>query len=90
MELIAFLLPPLIDLINRRVANSDARFWVSVLVCALVGAGINYIDTQFFFATPRMAFESLSESVLVVFGIAQLVYRGVYEGSSLEKTIQGK
>lgn len=90
MELIGFLLPPLIDLINRKVANSDARFWVSVLACALVGAGINYLDTGFVFVTPKEAFDSISASVLVVFGIAQLVYGGIYKGSSLERSIQGE
>lgn len=89
MELIAFLLPPLIDLINRRVVSPDVRFWVSVFVCALVGAGLNYLDTQFAFETLRVGFESLSQSILVVFGIAQLVYGAVYDESRLQTSIRG-
>lgn len=88
MELIGFLLPPLIDLINRKIVSSDARFWVSVIVCALVGAGINYIDTGFAFESLRAGFDSLSASILVVFGIAQLVYGAVYNDSRLQSSIR--
>jgi hypothetical protein len=89
MELMGFLLPPLIDLINKKVNDSDARFWVSVFVCMLVGAGLNYVDTGFVFDTVRAGFDSLSGSFLIVFGAAQLVYGGIYSGSSLEKTMKG-
>ena len=88
MELVGFLLPPLIDVINRKVGDSDIRFWVSVFVCAIVGLGINYVDTLFIFESVKAGFDSISASVLIVFGAAQLTYRGIYEGGRLQLAVR--
>lgn len=89
MEVIALLLPAVIDLINRRVASSDVRFWVSVAVCGAVGGGLNYIDTSFVFGSSKLALESISTSVMYVFGLAQLSYGAVYQDSKIQKMIRG-
>lgn len=89
IELIGILLPPLIDLINRKVGNSDARFWVSVLVCALFGVAINFVQGDgFHYATMLAGVEGVSKTILIVFGIAQLTYKGIYEDSQLQKGIR--
>lgn len=89
MELIGVLLPPLIDLINRKVAQSDARFWVSVVVCSLFGIVINFVQGDgFHYATMLAGVEAVSKTILIVFGIAQLVYKGAYEDSRLQKDIR--
>lgn len=89
MELVGILLPPLVDLINRKVGNSDARFWVSVSVCILVGIVVNFIQGDgFHFKTILEGVEAVSKTILIIFGIAQLVYKGVYEDSRLQKDIR--
>lgn len=87
MELLGVLLPLIIDLVSRRVSNSDVRFWISVGICAVVGAFINWITTEFHFSNPQLAFDSISKSILSVFGIAQLSYKAIWENSDLRSTM---
>jgi hypothetical protein len=87
MEMIGLLLPIVIDLVNRKVENSDIRFWVSVAVCSAVGGALNYLDTSYTFASPVEAFESVTGSIMMVFGLAQISYQGFYENSKLRKSI---
>lgn len=79
MEFLSLLLPIVIDLINRKVPDTDARFWIAVGVCSLVGTGFNWLETQFIFATPMFAFDSVTKSIMVAFGLAQLSYKAVWE-----------
>lgn len=87
MELIGILVPAVIDLINRNVKNSDARFWISVVVCAVVGLGVNYLETAFAFSNPRAGFDSISSSILAIFGLAQISYKAVWEKSGLRESL---
>ena len=65
-ELIGFILPPIIDLINKKIANSRTRFVVSLVLCVLVAVGVNY---------KNMTFGSeLLASVALIFTEAQFVY----------------
>lgn len=83
MELLGIILPAFIDVLNRKVSDSDKRFWISVVVCSMVGIFINYIDTSFAFENARVAFDSLSASVLATFGIAQISYKALWENSTI-------
>jgi hypothetical protein len=86
LALIGFLLPPAIDLINNKVADKQARFWVSVLVCGLVGAGIEWVMAG------ALSFEGVSTQILLTFGMAQLTYGALWKGSPADtelKKIQG-
>jgi hypothetical protein len=85
INFIGFLLPALIDLINRKVSDSDARFWVSVLVCSLTGIGVELLQSGFVFITA----DPFIEEIMIMFGIAQLVYKGIYEDSKIQKAIRG-
>lgn len=82
LSLIGFLLPPLIDVINNKVANASARFWVSVLVCGLVGTLIEFVITG------GLTFEGVSTQILLTFGMAQLTYGGLWEGSKPDQTLK--
>lgn len=90
MELFALLLPILIDYINRKVANSDARLWVSVGVCAIVGIFFNWINTSFIFFDPRTAFESISSSIMAVFGLAQLSFQAVWSKTDTHEELRAE
>lgn len=76
LELFGILLPPLIDLINKKIIDSAARFWVSVLVCIAFGVLINYITSDGFkgYTTLLEYADAISKSIIMVFGFAQLSY----------------
>jgi hypothetical protein len=78
-SLIGFLLPPLIDLINRKVGDSDARFWISVSICMLVGVGFEYISNGMAF----LGVEPTVSSIFEMIGIAQISYKALWEGNPI-------
>jgi hypothetical protein len=82
-KFIGFLLPPAIDLINRRVADSDARFWISVLFCSVIGTGISFIN---FGGRPPL--NDIINAIFVVFGTAQISYKAVYQDSKIQNSIR--
>lgn len=92
MQLLGFLLPPLIDLLNRKITDSDARFWVSIVVCALIGVGLDIMQVNglgnYTGMTLLEIFERMATSTMTVFGIAQLSYHGFYKNSQLRTDIQ--
>lgn len=88
MELIGLLLPALIDLINRKIADSDARFWVSVVICGIVGAFVNWLATGFNFVDAMAGFQSLTASIMAIFGLAQLSYKAVWEKSGVRSALK--
>lgn len=88
MEFFGLVLPALIDLINRRVTNSDVRLWVSFFVCLVFGVFFNFVDTGFIFESFKAGFESITASVMFVFGLSQFSYKGIYEDSKLHKLLK--
>lgn len=83
MTLISVLLVPLIDLINARVKDSQLRFWISVLVCIVVGIVINVLTFGKFTSVDLIAAD-----ILKVFAMVQLVYKGIYEGGNMQAAIR--
>lgn len=82
LDLVGFLLPPVIDLINRKINNSDIRFWVSVLFCAVVGVLIAYSKGNI------GDINAIISSIFIVFGLAQISYKAVYESSRLQTKVR--
>jgi uncharacterized protein YqgC (DUF456 family) len=84
LKLIGLILPALIDLINSKISESKTRFWVSAAVCAVVGVGVDFITRNGFAGYQGMtllqASDAVSESVLMIFGLAQLSYKAVWDG----------
>lgn len=87
MEFIGILLPPIIDLVNRYIKDNAYRFLVAVLWCVLFGIALNWIETGFVFVDRVTAYQSLSKSILAVFGASQLSYTALYSGSRLQGLI---
>lgn len=79
MELLALLLPILIDNINRKVANTDWRLWISVGVCAVFAIFLTWIATSFAFINPQAAFDYITKEIMIVFGLAQLSFQAVWK-----------
>lgn len=88
MEFIALLLPVLIDFINRKVADSDLRLAVSVFVCVIFGTLVNYLETNFAFVSPMIAFESITTSIMMVFGLAQLSFKTIWEKTDAHRKLK--
>lgn len=87
-NLIGFLLPALIDLINRHIESRDLRFWISVLVCSLVGLGLVALDTNLFLGmTVQAGFEAVAIRAMAMFGIAQIVYKNGWENSDTRDSL---
>jgi hypothetical protein len=89
MALIAFFLPALIGMINRKVNNSDTRFWVSFFVCATVGAGFNALvnGAEYAGMTPVSIADSVAESILVMIGLVKLSFEGFWDNKAIGKAL---
>ena len=81
LNLIGLLLPPVIDLINRKIKDSDLKFWVSVAFCVVVGAVLQVVSGG-------GNAEAYFESIMAVFGLAQLSYMAVYQDSGVQTKIR--
>lgn len=89
MALIAFFLPALIGTINRRISNSDTRFWVSFLACAFVGAVFNALANGNHYGTmqPIEIADSLAESILVMIGLVKLSFEAIWDNKAVGKAL---
>ncbi len=90
INLIGFFLPPLIDLITRKFPDSDVRFWISLLVCSVVGVFTTWLDTNGFQGyTHTLAIaDDISGHILAIIGIAQISYKVLYDKSNMQYDIR--
>jgi len=86
LNLIGFLLPPVIDLINRKVSDSDVRFWISISICMLVGVAFEYISNGMVFIGVDPTISSIFEMI----GIAQISYKALWENNGLRTKLNLK
>jgi len=90
ITLIGFLLPPIIDVINRFIKDSSLRFLVSVLICGVIGLSLNYITTDGFktYVTMMDYADGISSAIIQVFGWAQLSYKAVWENMPVRDNLK--
>ncbi len=74
-DLVGFLLPPAIDFINSRVANSKIRFVIAMLICLAVGVVVNLDKIK----DPAQ----LLGSAAIVFATAQITYHAYWKQSEI-------
>ncbi len=82
--LVGFILPPFIDVVNKRVASGKVRFGISLFVCLLSAIAITY---------PSLALgdvNSLLLALTVVFSEAQVVYNLYWKDSEARAKLQAK
>lgn len=72
-------LPPFIDLINKRVANSTIRYIFSLLICLIIGVAASWQDLNW---------QDVLTSGALVFASAQTVYKTYYKDSKLQATLR--
>lgn len=76
LNLIGLVLPPVIDLVNKFVKDSRLRYVVSLLICILVGAVINFNQLRVGSVTEFLV------SAGLVFAEAQTVYKLYWSDSA--------
>ena len=87
-NLLGLLLPPFIDLINRRFKDADARFWISILFCSVVGFFVTMVTTNFFAGLSlQEGVEVTSATIIATFGWSQLSYGAVWKRSDTRKKL---
>lgn len=75
LNLIGFVLPPFIDLLNRKVPNSNLRYLISLAICLVLGALLNWQKLSVGSA------DGFFMSAGLIFAEAQSVYK-LYWGNS--------
>jgi hypothetical protein len=81
IELVAgAFMPFLIDILNRKIANTQLRYFVSMGVCLVLGAILNI---------GKLNAGDILTSGSIIFAAAQTVYKTYYEKSALRQTAFG-
>lgn len=89
MELIGFLLPPFLDILNRRISDKDARWMATVVLCSIIGIGLNVLQHNGVYDTSNWLAiaQSVGESIVAVFGAAQISYKLAWEDSGVRSEL---
>lgn len=94
LQLFGLLLPPVIDLINKRYSgdsHSQIRFLYSFGVCILVGVFVDFLGSNATYTLPLLDLsERIASSVLGVFALSQLSYQVAYKDSAMRAAIAPK
>ncbi len=79
LNLAGLLLPFFIDLINKKVKDSDTRRIVSMVFCSVVGIFINFVNVSGDYTGVSWSQIIISFAVTItsVMGMSQLVYKGI-------------
>jgi hypothetical protein len=78
-NLIGFILPPIIDMINVNITSSKMKYWVSMLVCVIIGV-ISNLD--------KIGNTSeLLSNIAVIFTTAQITYHTYWEKSQVRNKL---
>ena len=80
-DIIGFILPPIIDLINTRVANTQIRFWISMAVCVVFAFAANIEE----FAS--LDWNTILGKIGLVFTESQIIYKVYWEKSTAREKI---
>lgn len=76
-NLIGVILPPMIDLVNSKVADQKMRYIVSVLICVLVGVLTNLDKLS--------NIDQLMANIALIFATAQTTYNLYWKKSKSRK-----
>lgn len=83
-DLLGFVLPPFIDLINRKVKDSDLRFWVAVFSCILLASIMATVESNGFkMFTLVEILDMIAMKSMMFFGMSQLTYKKLWENSDI-------
>lgn len=77
--LVGTILPPLIDVLNSKVKNSNVRYALAVMMCLLVGVAFNYKNLNVY---------DFLASGAIVFASAQSIYKVYWRDSSARTSLK--
>ena len=80
--LLGQVMPPIADTINRNIPNSKIRFWVSILLSAVVGVLLNINNLNF------GNLDGIIYSSMLLWGSSQIAYKTYYEDSKVQSRIR--
>lgn len=80
-ELVGFLLPPVIDLVNRKVNNPTLRFWITLAISLIMGAIIRWDEIGL--GNPEVVLASAA----IIFTESQIVYKTYWKDSGIRRKI---
>lgn len=75
LNLVGIVLPPVIDLINSRVADTKLRFLISLVICVVISVAINFNQLQY------GTMSGFWQSLAIIGSEAQLVYNMFWKNS---------
>lgn len=87
-QLIGFLIPPLVTVVNQKITNSKVKFMMTMLVCFVVAGLLNI--QKLATSNSWVDIEAFLNSLLLMFSESQVVYRLYFKGSTLEAKIETK
>lgn len=87
-QLVGFLLPPIVAVLNQSVDDPRAKFIVSLVLCLFVAILLNV--QKIITSDAVSSVDALLQSLLLVFTQSQVVYRLYFKGSALESHIEAK
>lgn len=73
-----FVIPVLIDVINKKISNSNVRYFVSMGVCLLLGVIFNI---------NKLSWNDVLTSGAIVFAAAQTSYKTYWKTSDIREVI---
>jgi uncharacterized membrane protein len=74
--------PAFTDVINKYVPSSTLRFWISIIVSALIGIAVNYDKLG------AANIDTILTSALLVWSSGQVAYKNWYGDSKFQSAIR--
>jgi len=85
-QLVGFVLPPVVTLLNRDVTDSRAKFLVALFVCLVASAVLDF--GKLAEGTAWSGVEAVTATMILLFTESQVVYRLYFKGSVLEAKVE--
>lgn len=83
-NIIGFILPVVIDYVNRYIPNDRVRYVVSVLICMGIAAAFTFRELT------AGSVDDFFKSALLIFAQAQTVYRLYWKTASIRSKVVGE
>lgn len=82
-------LPGAIDFINRKVPSSRVRFWISFVICLMMGVLASMNDVNVLIANPSVPnVLKIFQAGVLIFTSSQIAYKQWYDQSVLQAKIR--
>lgn len=89
MALLSLVLPAMIGMINRKVSDSELRFWISFVICLIAGVGFNFLEHAGDYSglLPMDIANTMAESVLVMTGLVKLSFEALWDSNTVGRIL---